>query len=136
MCIPPFTEDPEDARPYFAQLRLLQEILADALATANCPCFPWACLTILKSPFRKARRKFAWAPHYSAPAPPSDASNPYLKRAVNSVKLFLPFHSAQARIQESHRRFSDVPVFRRSTAIPTHGIWFIWAAAPSAARRW
>jgi hypothetical protein len=28
MCIPPFTEDPEDARPYFRQLREMAERLA------------------------------------------------------------------------------------------------------------
>ncbi len=31
MCIPPFSEDPEEARPYFAQLRRLQEMLQTRL---------------------------------------------------------------------------------------------------------
>ena len=61
MTVPPFTEDPEGARPYFRKLRELRDQIAarNFLASAWM-CFPWACRTISKSRLKKDRPACGW----------------------------------------------------------------------------
>ena len=56
MTVPPYTEDPQGARPYFRKLRELRDRLAVRNYFAiSLDSFPWACRTTSKSPSKKAR---------------------------------------------------------------------------------
>ena len=66
MTVPPFTDDPEGARPYFRRLREFRDQIAarklPAVAWKSCR---WACPTTLKSPSKKVRPVFASEPQFS-----------------------------------------------------------------------
>jgi len=61
MAIPPLTDDPQEARPYFRKLRDLQdEIGRSRLPGVSMNVLSMGCLTTLKSPSRKAPRAYGW----------------------------------------------------------------------------
>ena len=67
MTVPPFTDDPEGARPYFRKLREMRDRLARPQSRRRQPstCSPWACRTTSKSPSKRARPACASAPQFS-----------------------------------------------------------------------
>lgn len=66
MCLPPFFDDGEAARPYFAGSASCATISKPASAS-SCPNFPWACPATACRPSRKARPSSASGPTFSAP---------------------------------------------------------------------
>ncbi len=66
MGVPPYFDNPEEARPYFRHLRELRDAARASWEMKSCPCFPWACRTILKLPLKKARPRCGLEPLFSA----------------------------------------------------------------------
>src|SRR5208283_2573903 len=66
MCIPPFLEDPEEVRPYFARLRLLRDALETRLGQ-RLPVLSMGMSHDFEAAFRKAPPKFALAPRFLVP---------------------------------------------------------------------
>ena len=83
MCLPPFFDDGEAARPYFARLRRSLTTakppgpispgsascatISKPASASSCPNFPWACPATACRPSRKARPSSASGPTFSAP---------------------------------------------------------------------
>ncbi len=66
MGVPPYFDDRRRRGPISGVCANCATRYARKSEGNSCPRFPWGCRTISKSPSKKARRKFASAPRYSA----------------------------------------------------------------------
>jgi len=99
MTVPPFTDDPEGARPYFRQLRELRDRLAvRSLPSVGLDVLSMECRTTSRSRSKKARPACVSVRRSLGRAPSHDPS------PRHTFRRDLPGESPSAREEECHHR--------------------------------